>query len=290
MSLKIRRGTDAERLTIIPAEGELIYTTDTQKVYVGDGATFGGNIVTGYEGSTGNGYTGSVGYTGSRGLGYTGSQGVIGYTGSAGNTQNYNNGYIEINQNNIISNQGTMTFANNFDVDNYSYEFKLKNIPPLLTTFETVLAAYSFNIRSTKNTDFTNGDILGVLNFPAEQPSTLTDTITAIAVQVDPAGTVDTDFVPTKFLFCNPGYDKTQDPNILTFDSHGRLGVNQENAQATLDVNGFMKLAILSSPPSSLYEGLIAIADGSGWDPLSNGKKSVVVYLDSAWRQMAVGA
>ena len=42
MALQIRRGTDAERLTITPAEGELIYTTDTKLLYVGDGSTAGG--------------------------------------------------------------------------------------------------------------------------------------------------------------------------------------------------------------------------------------------------------
>ena len=42
MALQIRRGTDAERLTITPAEGELIYTTDTRLIYVGDGITVGG--------------------------------------------------------------------------------------------------------------------------------------------------------------------------------------------------------------------------------------------------------
>ena len=45
MAFKIRRGTNAERLTIIPAQGELIYTTDTKKLYVGDGTTTGGNAV-----------------------------------------------------------------------------------------------------------------------------------------------------------------------------------------------------------------------------------------------------
>jgi len=43
MPLQIRRGTDAERLgSFTPVEGELIYTTDTKKLYVGDGATVGG--------------------------------------------------------------------------------------------------------------------------------------------------------------------------------------------------------------------------------------------------------
>ena len=42
MALRLRRGTDAERLLITPAEGELIYTTDTKRVYIGDGVTPGG--------------------------------------------------------------------------------------------------------------------------------------------------------------------------------------------------------------------------------------------------------
>ena len=45
MALQIRRGTDAERQGITPLAGELIYTTDTKKLYVGDGTTAGGNQV-----------------------------------------------------------------------------------------------------------------------------------------------------------------------------------------------------------------------------------------------------
>ena len=39
MALRLRRGTNAERLAITPAEGELIYTTDTKKIFTGDGST-----------------------------------------------------------------------------------------------------------------------------------------------------------------------------------------------------------------------------------------------------------
>lgn len=47
MALRLRRGTDAERQLITPAEGELVYTTDTKSVYIGDGATVGGIIISG---------------------------------------------------------------------------------------------------------------------------------------------------------------------------------------------------------------------------------------------------
>jgi hypothetical protein len=46
MALQLRRGLDgAGRLAITPGIGEIIYTTDTKKVYVGDGTTAGGNPV-----------------------------------------------------------------------------------------------------------------------------------------------------------------------------------------------------------------------------------------------------
>lgn len=53
MALRLRRGTNAERLLITPVEGELIYTTDTKLLYVGDGSTAGGTLVTGSGGGGG---------------------------------------------------------------------------------------------------------------------------------------------------------------------------------------------------------------------------------------------
>lgn len=44
IQLQLRQGTDAERLTITPLEGEIIYTTDTNSIYVGDGVTAGGKV------------------------------------------------------------------------------------------------------------------------------------------------------------------------------------------------------------------------------------------------------
>jgi hypothetical protein len=42
MALQVRRGTNAERLSITPLAGELIYVTDTKQLYIGDGSTVGG--------------------------------------------------------------------------------------------------------------------------------------------------------------------------------------------------------------------------------------------------------
>jgi hypothetical protein len=50
MPLQIRRGTDAQRqaMTQALAPGELLYVTDTQRIYVGTGSALGGIAVTGY--------------------------------------------------------------------------------------------------------------------------------------------------------------------------------------------------------------------------------------------------
>lgn len=51
MSLRIRRGTDAQRTGVTFLEGELIYATDTKKLYVGDGTTAGGVAIDSTTGS-----------------------------------------------------------------------------------------------------------------------------------------------------------------------------------------------------------------------------------------------
>jgi hypothetical protein len=42
VKLKIRRGSNSDRKTVVLEQGELGYTTDTKRVFVGDGATLGG--------------------------------------------------------------------------------------------------------------------------------------------------------------------------------------------------------------------------------------------------------
>lgn len=45
MAIRIRRGTDAQRLTVVLQDGEIAWTTDTQEFYVGDGVTLGGVFI-----------------------------------------------------------------------------------------------------------------------------------------------------------------------------------------------------------------------------------------------------
>jgi hypothetical protein len=43
--IKVRRGTDAQRKTVIFDQGELAHTLDTKRLFIGDGVTIGGNVV-----------------------------------------------------------------------------------------------------------------------------------------------------------------------------------------------------------------------------------------------------
>lgn len=40
--IQVRRGTDAQRQGVVFDQGELVWTIDTKKLYVGDGETAGG--------------------------------------------------------------------------------------------------------------------------------------------------------------------------------------------------------------------------------------------------------
>lgn len=88
MALQFRRGTDAERTTITPAEGEPIWTTDTNQLYIGNSVTPGGVFVTGV-GPTGP--TGPAGTTGA-----TGPTGNAGPTGPAGQDSTSTFEYIQL--------------------------------------------------------------------------------------------------------------------------------------------------------------------------------------------------
>ena len=45
MKILFRRGLEENRENITPEIGELIYTEDTKRIYIGDGETPGGNLV-----------------------------------------------------------------------------------------------------------------------------------------------------------------------------------------------------------------------------------------------------
>jgi hypothetical protein len=146
--------------------------------------------------------------------------------------------------------------------------------------------------------DHVSGDVLGTLQIVGQQGSTLADMGSVIGAQVDPAGTTTSTHIPTKLFFTNTAATEAEslvEDKIMTFDSLGRLAINKQIAQATLDVEGYAKLAILTEEPDvgSDADGTIAIADGTLWDPSGGanvGKQQAVIYLAGAWIALATAA
>lgn len=108
----------------------------------------------------------------------------------------------------------------------------------------------------------------------------------SLAGIVDNQETVSNNNVPGKLViitYPDGGYSHSH--KYLTFDSKGRLGINTLNAQATCDIDGVMRLRPQSSPPDNPVEGMIAVADGKGWDPSPcyKGMSYPVYYNGTCW-------
>lgn len=95
MSLKLRRGTNTERLTFTPEVGELIYTTDTKQLYAGDGSTPGGTLVS-YNGSLEGPLGGNLILNGNNITG-TGNINITGTITSSGNITTQGNVVVQGN-------------------------------------------------------------------------------------------------------------------------------------------------------------------------------------------------
>ena len=118
-NLQLRRGLEANRTSIVPVDGELIYTTDTNKLYAGDSSTPGGIEVSG--GGVGiSGYSGISGATGSNGSigfsGYSGEVGTSGYSGEVG-TSGYSG---EMGTSGYSGEMGTSGYSGEMGTSGYS--------------------------------------------------------------------------------------------------------------------------------------------------------------------------
>ena len=115
---------------------------------------------------------------------------------------------------------------------------------------------------------------------------------TGVVHYIDPNATVTGSNMPGAIaLFPIPDGDPNNTVNAVTIDSEGLVSIGRDlvQARATLDIGGTMALEVLTSAPASPVSGMVAIADGTGWDPLTNGQESMVVYLNSGWREIAAG-
>lgn len=107
------------------------------------------------------------------------------------------------------------------------------------------LNTFEFEVRGRSidtPVDIESGDMLGAISFNAVQTSE-SESPTFFAVQADPQGTLTATHVPTKFFFVTQPSTEGGAFGVMSFDSRGRLGINQVVATATLDVVGNAKIS-----------------------------------------------
>lgn len=397
MALRLRRGTDVQRQAIVPLEGELIYTTDTKELYVGDGTTLGGILVSAEVSDdtspvlggnldlngnnivgTGNiNIDGTITATGNINLGDGAEDNIIvgGQIGSslipkvsdsydlgaaAGRWNKIHafngvfGGDVEVGNlvtdgnivksdstviydgatnslsvssiigditgsvfgddsttlvdgvNNVLSN-GTLTFTNG-TVTNLldtltlvntdpALPCKLKQYAPTGDVSYTVTGVSGGAVNApgmlfeTSNgtvdtpTAVAPGDLLSVISTESHDGTSYTLT-SGIYTQADPFGTVSSGDVPGRVVLATFNNGDAATAHGVIVNRNGWTSINHslaDDPEATLDVNGFAKLAILTAAPTSPTDGMVAVCDGTVWDAAGTGTQSVVAYLAGSW-------
>lgn len=108
---------------------------------------------------------------------------------------------------------------------------------------------------------------------------------------VDPNGTVSGTAVPGMIGLINFPDNNVANAKGVFINRKGWVTVGRQitdDATAHLDINGAMRLTPLSAAPANPVSGMLAVANGTGWNPTSTGKNTLVCYLGSAWVQVAV--
>ena len=119
------------------------------------------------------------------------------------------------------------------------------------------------------------------------------DTLDSSAVVIEPAAIFNSDVtVQNNLVVTNKIYAEefVSTSNVTPeISATTQLAIKVGNKEWDVNANGTLQYPILSSAPSAPANGMMAIADGTGWNPLGlSGKQQMVVYLGGGWRQVAV--
>ena len=292
MALRLRRGSNAERLAITPLEGELIFVTDYSSagvtpVWIGDGVTNGGVEV-----SSSAGLTDIISDTTPQ-LGGTLDLNSQDITGT---------GNIDINGNIDIVGNLNATIVNADSVAAATFDGDLNG-----SIFADDSSLLVDGINGKWNGDFVTtrfleqrsvGEILNT-TFMRDETSPwaggqteFTKHIHGVSVNGE-----DTTYWAQSFsedqmiVFPSPGGTGNYTQFIKVW-KNGKLMVNGEaggtgydglvrEPNAELEVTGTMLLSPLAAAPSAPADGMFAVADGTNWDPASKaGAVSYPVYYD----------
>jgi hypothetical protein len=266
MALQLRRGTDAERQLATFSVGEIIYTTDTKKVFVGDGTTVGGKFVGSFADSglrtvitpDGNGGFNTVyetEYTADGHLVMDGNDitGVrnLAITGKVASSLSPNNSLITLGSN--IDRWGGI-FAANINVSN-------------------TISANTAGVHT--------GNVVG-------NTVTVDSSIVLNAESRELRGNVVGDNGTVIVNWQTNSFNGTLDGSVYG-------SVYGSDSSVVLDsFSQVLKLGPRTAEPTSPTVGMIAVADGNaaGWDPLGTdlGVAYPAFYNGTAWKAFTLSA
>ena len=319
MSLRIRRGTEAQRTGATFDLGEVAWTTDTNKLYVGDGVNLGGKNILATSAGTGlvwNPSTQRLDFNGS-GTGIVNVQADA--NPSLGGNLNLNNRNITGSGITINGSTGSITTTGitssvmtTAQLVTNQENFEIRHtISGISTTIirDLPTAANHTKVKSVTVGSYATGMTVSIARNSITSPQTIQagDALYSEIVEaydgtsyrytsalihlVDPFGTVSTGSVPGVVgLVVWPANNTADFTKSIWLNSAGRVSINkgpEAAIEATLDINGFAKLAVLTVAPTAPANGMIAIADGTTWNPAGTGKSVMVVYLGGGWRVAA---
>lgn len=250
MALQLRRGTDAERKLVAFAAGELIYTTDTNKVFVGDGTTLGGKFV--------------------GGLAEAGLRATTAWNGSEFVTT-YTPEYTAAGH--LVMDGYDVTGVNKLAVDRVD-----SSLVPVssLSTLGTLGSPWgSLQVGTINASSSINGSTYGTHTGPTIGLHTGPVTGEVRGNIVADSGRVLVNWNSESFdgIFQGPLYGSVYgSDSTVMLDSFANV----------------LRLAPLTAEPASPVVGMIAVADGVTWDPAtySNTTPYPAFYNGTAWVAM----
>jgi len=236
----------------------------------------------GEAGPVGNdGTRGSKGYSGSQGdIGYSGSQGYTGYVGSQGDIGD--TGYV--GSQGDVGYVGSQGIPGEFAALGYTGSSGTGGSSDRITNngYEVVLASTGqLNIPSADNTEGGNARI---------QSSANIDILSNLSIWTFGTDSVLTTPEHGKIVF-NSADPEQYIEGTQGFHIHASDGVSIDVGANTYSFGNdgafttsrTMNLPVLTVEPSYPMAGMMAVSDGTDWNPVDTGVQNLVIYLNNSW-------
>lgn len=288
LKLIVRRGTNVDRQRVLLDEGELGYTTDTKKLYVGDGSTYGGVLVGGnaFKGVVGGittvtgAVSGDLAFDNNTNTLYTfngGDPSVIGNWTKIGGVYTAANNTITVANNQIAvgtisgNNISTGAVGNSLKISNNQIslnetEIKTNKITGYSDTLQLPSILKIGDIQYTMPTYvgsslYLKTDIDGTLKWAAADYSTNLF-VSSTASQV-PVGSimpyVSSNAAPYGWLLCNGGSVST----TTYADLFGVVGYSFGGAGASFNLPNFINKTLYGVSTSPAASTVVRVASGA---------------------------